>query len=93
MRRYPPFIRFARQLHDPEGWPCRPSLRSHRVTITLPDLPDGMVRCWHGFLRDCLLAFEDHYEDQLARAYGWAESEKNDGEDEEEGNAWGDDEI
>ena len=65
------------------------------VTITLPDLPDSRVRCWHGFLRDCLLAFEDHYENQLARAYGWAESEDNyeDEEDEEEGNDWGDDEI
>jgi hypothetical protein len=92
MKRRPPFIRFARQAPDPEGWlrHCLP--RAHRVTITLPDLPDGVVRCWHEFLRECLLSFEDHYEGQLARAYGWAESEEND-EDDEEGNDWGDDEI
>jgi hypothetical protein len=93
MRRYPPSIRFASQSHNPAQWYCRSSPRPNRITITLPDLPDDLVRCWHGFLRECLLAFEEHYEDQLARAYGWAASGDQDDEADEDETDWDHNEI
>ena len=92
MKRRSPSIRFARPAHDPEVayWKASPSRQ--RITITLPDLPDAVVRYWHEFLRESLVAFENQYEDQLARAYGWVRSVGGDEEDEEE-NDWDDQDI
>lgn len=42
------------------------------MILTIPDLSDRTIRQCHGFLRELLFTFEDHYEQQLARAYGWA---------------------
>ncbi len=92
MKRRTPSIRFLRSTHDPEAAYWAPSASSHRITITLPDLPDGVVRYWHGFLRESLMAFENQYEDQLARAYGWVRSADGDEED-EEGSDWDDQDI
>ena len=91
MKIHPPSIRFARPFQDPEAAYWYSSASSHRITITLPDLPDGVVRRWHGFLRESLAAFEDHYEDQLARAYGWTPSV--DGDEDAEEDDWDDQEI
>ena len=57
-----------------------------RVTLYLPALSDSSVRQWHRAMRHIPGSFEDHYQQQLARAYGWAPSlggdeEEDDGDD------------
>jgi len=55
-----------------------------RVTLYLPALSDSSVRRWHRAMRDILGSFEEHYQQQLARAYGWAPSLGGDEEEEDE---------
>lgn len=62
-----------------------PASGGPRVVLTLPDLPERTIRQCHGFLRELLFTFEDHYEQQLARAYGWVtDLPDGDREDEDE---------
>jgi hypothetical protein len=49
--------------------------------LTLPDLPDHTIKQCHGFLRELLYTFEEHYEHPLARAYGWASCRDEEDED------------
>jgi len=60
--------------------------RGTRVTLYLPELSDSSVKVWHRVMRDILGAFEDHYQQQLARAYGWAPllTEDEDGDDDDD---------
>ena len=57
-----------------------------RVTLYLPALSDSSVRQWHRAMRHIRGSFEDHYQQQLARAYGWAPSltEDENGEDDDD---------
>jgi len=64
-----------------------------RVTLYLPALSDSSVRQWHRAMRVIPGSVEDHYQQQLARAYGWAPSsggdeEEDEDEDEEEDDDW-----
>ena len=86
-----PTIRFRTESLDPACAMLYPYLRGQQVHLTLPHLPDDTIQHWHGFLRDLLVSFEDHYEAQLARAYGWSSADKNEEEQDEE--PWGDEEI
>jgi len=52
------------------------------MILTIPDLSDRTIRQCHGFLRELLFTFEDHYEQQLARAYGWAPAVSEDDQEE-----------
>lgn len=65
-----PRVRFKAGWED--TYRTHPASGGHKLILTLPDLPDPMIKQCHGFLRELLFTFEEHYEHQLARAYGWA---------------------
>ncbi len=78
-----PHVRFKAGWEDP--YRIHPKSGGHKLILTLPDLPDHTIKQCHGFLRELLFTFEEHYEHQLARAYGWASSCRHeDDEDEDE---------
>ena len=81
-----PHVRFKAGWEDP--YRIHPKSGGHKLILTLPDLPDHAIKQCHGFLRELLLSFEEHYEHQLARAYRWTscpyEDEQEEPDDEEE---------
>lgn len=102
MKRYRPFIEFRRREMGPGEARFFPYLgvnpyQRNRISITLPELPDQTIRCWHELLRETLVAFENHYQPELARAYGWAsadaEDEYEEEEENEEASQWGDEDL
>lgn len=54
----------------------------HKIILTLPDLPDHTVKQCHGFLRELIYVFDEHFRARLARAYGWAPDLNQDDPDE-----------
>lgn len=82
-----PRVRFQKNWMDPLR--IHPASGGQQVILTLPDLPDRTIQQCHAFLRELLFNFEDHYDQQLARAYGWAPAMPED--DREDLNEEGDD--
>lgn len=60
------------------------SLGGDRLVLTLPALPDRTLRQCHEFLRELLYAFEEEYQEPLARSYGWSLDPEEEPDDEEE---------
>ena len=77
-----PHVRFKAGWEDP--YRIHPKSGGHKLILTLPDLPDHTIKQCHGFLRELLFTFEEHYEHQLARADGWASSCRHEDDEDED---------